>query len=360
MNKTVEIQTRRKTVYGKLYHFINTINRICQEICDNKLVFLKNSLKNSNYINERFENFFNEHEEFKINSGIININRTNEFLLTSNDKIFDLTNSNKETFVLDFLAHLRIQNNLEKFKLRNGLPLENVKWKFFKSDKDFDLVTINSIYFGYERHERITYSFQSSIPRWNEIIRNVRVEPLLRGFINIKEAEIGSLEPDQICLWFHLFGCEAKKNPAAFIHHCMLFDLIIYNIIHDIIKDIINEIINENIDTNSNYDSKNWDWSVLGCFGKVPMMQKGAIQEALKLDATYKEFMPIRYEYQDNVDINTYNVDYTTLVNRETKIFKDWLTLKNIIIDENETNEEKISKLESALQESFKRWGFPI
>jgi len=95
-----------------------------------------------------------------------------------------------------------------------------------------------------------------------------------------------------------LFICQGAKNPAAFLHHQMLLDLILYR-------------------------GMTWEDAIVDF---MPMSVKDSTMKSRAVNDWYRLYMPVPYEYDHKTTVinNVSEEDRLELIGREGKIVERW------------------------------------
>ena len=139
-------------------------------------------------------------------------------------------------------------------------------------------------------------------------------------FINLLSIKSKTTQEKLVALTDLLFSCETSKNPAAYIHHQMLLDLVID---HGI----------------------TWDEAIINL---MPMSPSKAIMNARALNQLYEDYMPIKY-YYDYVEAT--DGDAKVLALREENLVKKWLEAKHPTLDHN-----SIKDVIKIIKQAIKAW----
>jgi hypothetical protein len=259
---------------------------------------------------------------------------------------FDLSAVEQETFVVEFLAYLRLHNKSEKRHLNNKEVYPESIWKFFDTEEaHVKLRNDSNCYYKCSKDTKDYYKYcirnelvLFSNDRWlsyTEILSNLTEKEqkcLLTNRINIKQGQsYGDLSPDFLSSWYLLFGCEVIKNPAALIQHNMAFDLV---------------------------ESSKLEWGN-DMIEIIPMMEKRVTQKAVALNHEYSKYMPHQYLYQ--IDNNFHG--HEDLITKEANIMKSWMELKlgpavsNYLIKQIATDSDAVQTIWDLVMESFDDWG---
>lgn len=214
---------------------------------------------------------------------------------------------------LEFLAKLRLHNRSEKREYKN-CQNDNSKMKAneYKDDglvKDTKLKLDNKFIgyakiecqTNYTRSELILYGYDNKPLKYKQIFDNQKTY--------IFQSIFDFNKPVDNEFSYHLFGCETIKNPAAFIHHKMVLDLII---------------------------AKKMDWEDALIKKQMPMTMDNAVMASRILNSYYSEHMPHEYLY----DVSYHELEYSNntkyehsqnvkkLLKKEIDITAKWLELK--------------------------------
>jgi hypothetical protein len=256
----------------------------------------------------------------------------------------DLSEVRSDDFVVEFLAHLRLHNRSEKRHIKSKEICKHTNWKIVASDTGEAVVELDNHNYGNCRNEQVLYKGDKHATYeviFNDIGLSEFTKTLLAVRINIKKPPPATVSSDHLSLWYLLFGCEVIKNPAALIHHNMAFDL---------------ACAEQNPFLLNEYQQPKWVEILAYC----PMLQRGAIQQAMGLNGKYSEFMPHRYLYQSE---SSYPV--TWMVGLEANITKQWLELKlgkgvsSYLISKCATDDDAAKAIWDLVTESFDGWGLP-
>lgn len=227
----------------------------------------------------------------------------------------DLSTHDENIRSTEFLANLRLHNRIEKRQMKNYNEMKKYsKYGCVKDIKWYDKEVIK-VSFSHNglREEIVYYKSSDKNCKLSYLEIYTKLETLLAGDNNL--GKFDKLEDDNdvkyntSVLEYHIFGCEAIKNPAAFIHNHMVLDLI---------KD------------------KEMTWEDALCKEQLPMVIGGAIMGARKVNSCYKEFMPHPYLYDKDYESLSYHPNYYNdhtkkaklLLEKEVNITKKWLEWK--------------------------------
>ena len=231
-------------------------------------------------------------------------------------KVLNEIDLNKIETNTDFFAILRFHNRSETRELKNR---EDKKEDSFHSARkikwgeDIGESCINKFKY-YLKSEIVSYSGEilNYAHIYNQMFQDpqqcILYERILFKHIIPGEADIEEASTIRV-FYYHLFGCEAIKNPAAFIHNKMVLDLI---------------------------EAKKLTWQKALKEQELPMTMKGAIMGSRIINSTYNDFMPHKYLYDKDYTKLSYeqetseeNGNYANLLlKKEINITRKWLEWK--------------------------------
>lgn len=246
-----------------------------------------------------------------------------EYSFVSLNGTFDFSNHNGSEFMRSFLITI----------LRNNCVCEKMKWSI-ASGKEIEATHHKTL-----KHVQESVKFTwNEEPNYKSIIKKTKSN-INELSVNIKGNEsipISNLDQEILNLWYLLFGCEVKRNPAALLHHCMMIDLIKKPELELVLWD------------DKNFQEEN------NVINSIPMFSKQAFQSAVLLNSLYKSFMPYPYEYKyelihqsgdikqelgetpkrgnESLFDSTYYFSQFTgmlkMISQESELVKKWLTFR--------------------------------
>lgn len=326
----------------------NNINKICEEINNNKLGYFRDYMSNliktqNNLLNKLDNNIPNIKRNFLIPDPLKKPldRKTLDYNQQTNYIEFDLSEVSADEFVIEFLANLRLHNRSEKRGIKNQANYQDTAWKIVDSN-DSRIIVHNKPYvkeqYGgkyYSRNEQIEFlgNHQVQYKSFFSPQSQENVQLLLNNRINIKEGNI-ELSNNILALWYLLFGCEVIKNPASLIHHNMFLDLVEAQVL-------------------------SWNDKMLDAMiHEIPMSAPSVLSKVMGLNSMYSEFMPHSYHY------NKENNEATKLITREVAITKKWLEWKlgkgiaEYIVTQCAIDNNAVKAIWQLIIESLENWGF--
>ena len=216
----------------------------------------------------------------------------------------------------DFFAILRLHNRLEKRELKNREDKKEDSFRSVRKIKWGEDIGVSRIYkqTNILKSESVLYSGETLnyAHIYNEMFQDpqqcILYERILFRHIIPGEADIEEASNIRV-FYYHLFGCEAIKNPAAFIHNKMVLDLI---------------------------EAKKLTWQKALKERELPMTMDGAIMASRIINSTYNDFMPHKYLYDKDYTTLGYGQkisevnrkDANLLLKKEINITRKWLERK--------------------------------
>lgn len=332
-------------------------------------------------LNSHFEGF--QRKTLKKNSS----NSSKEKTFTSDEERvnFDLSDTESKDFVVEFLSHLRLHNRLDKRTSKNFLKCESEEFRQLVkilckhitdnqltknsdyADKSFTFwKNLRSVNFnnniGFKKMENekqgkrpyeVTHRIEKVFFKEYPSSRNIKTtyenlfgeeeiedfDKILQYRINIKKAGDGSTPSYKaLCLWYLLFGCEVKRNPASLIHINMALDIAQENPNKtEIKKDVKNNI-------------------------PMTIADIRIVESAMCLNEFFGKYMPINYQY--NPRNHGIEDSKHVLIEREAEITKKWLELKKgkvyakELIKKCATDDNTVKEIYGLIRGSYEEWRF--